>query len=29
MDLIGLEHGALVKIVSFIRSGMEFIKYVL
>lgn len=28
MDLTSLEHGALVKIISFIRSGTEFIKYV-
>jgi len=29
MDSTSLEHSALVKIISFIRSGMEFIKYVL
>ena len=28
MDLISLEHGALVKIMSFIKSGMEFVKCV-
>jgi len=28
MDLTSLDHGALVKIICFIRSGMKFIKYV-
>jgi hypothetical protein len=28
MDLTSSEHAALVKIISFIKSGMEFIKYV-
>jgi hypothetical protein len=28
MDLTSLDHGYLVKITCFIRSAMEFIKYV-
>lgn len=27
MDLTSLEHGALVKIISLINSGKQFIKY--